>query len=504
MEAVTLRAWLAAASAAVFFSLALVSGSRRARHPLALHLGLMCAGLFAYNLAEVLSVVEGGATWVYLSDGASALTAVFTFELFVRLLGFRIPLRRARVAVAVYFGLVATLGFAPLVAPNLAEARDRAFPPAMLVGLVPLLATLGRLVWTRARTTTGVERARVQLAGAALVLGVGSVLSDLVAMVGFAAPRLSYAGLLLSSFVLAALALEARLLERAQATTLLNALVIALVAVGAQVLLVSAVGRRTELVTFGTLVVVLVTVGAIAPLVGQLSEQRARAAYLTTLGRMAQQMAHDLRNPLAAIKGAAQFLEEERRAGRSIDGHEAMLALIVERADRVERSIADYQRMGRVEPRFAPVDLAPLLADAAALAGSLGEHEARGEVAVDGALPLVTADADLLAFAFENLVRNACESMPKGGTVTLSARAEPQRERVRIEIADQGEGMSAETRERVLDGLYTTKDGGSGLGLGFARRVIEAHRGHLRIQSELGRGTRVEIELPLGNASPLG
>ncbi len=495
----TLRLWLAAASAAVFLALTLVAGRRRARHPLAIWVGLVCAGLFTYNLAELLSVLEGAATWVFVSDGAAALTAAFTFELFVRLLGFARPLSRARLVAAIYFPLVALLGFAPIVVPHVREARDRAFPIAMLLGLLPALIVLGRLVWVRTRRSWGVERARAQLAGATLILGVGSVLSDLAAMLGAPAPRLSYAGLLLASIVLTAWTLEARIFRGVRTTTLLNALVIALIAVGAQVLLVSTTYGRTEFVLFGTLVVVLVTIGAIAPLLGQLEEQRAKAAYLTTLGRLAEQMAHDLRNPLAAIKGAAQFLEEERARGHSLDPHGAMLDVIVERVDRIERSIADYQRMGRVEPMSRLTALGPLVADAAALAETLGAPGTKVEVSAADDVPSVMVDPDLFTFALENLVRNACEALPAGGTVSIrTERArEGDRELVRVAVADTGEGMDAETRERVLGGFYSTKTGGSGLGLTFVRRVVDAHHGRFRLVSALGKGTRVVLEIPV-------
>lgn len=495
----TLRVWLAALSAAVFLALALVSGGRRAKHPLALYLGLMCAGLFTYNLAEVLSVVEGADAWVFVSDGAAALTAVFTFELFVRFLGFAKRMSAGRLVAAIYFPLVALLGFAPLVAPSVRDARDRAFPIAMLVGLVPMLITLVMLVVARSRRSSGIERAQAQLAGGALLLGVGSVVSDLGSMAGLPTPRLSYGGLLIASFLLSALTLEARILRATRTTTLLNALVIALIAVGAQVLLVTSAFGRTETIVFGTLVVLLVTIGAVAPLLGQLSEQRAKAAYLATLGRLAQQMAHDLRNPLAAIKGAAQFLQEEKAQGRSIDAHGAMLDIIVERVDRMERGIADYQRMGRVEPALRPTDVGAIALEAAALSTSLGALETKLETSVADDLPLVPADPDLLAFAFENLVRNACEAMPKGGT--LGVRVEKVRdhhvERIRVTVSDTGEGMDARTRERVLEGFHSTKEGGSGLGLTFVRRVVEAHQGRCRVESELGHGTRVSLELPL-------
>ena len=109
-------------------------------------------------------------------------------------------------------------------------------------------------------------------------------------------------------------------------------------------------------------------------------------------------------------------------------------------------------------------------------------------------LPVVEADRDLLARAIENLLRNAIEAMPGGGTVTVStARAAVG---VRVEVRDSGPGMDAVTRERALEGFFTTKASGSGMGLAFASRVARAHGGTLSVSSRPGQGTAVEIGLP--------
>lgn len=213
-----------------------------------------------------------------------------------------------------------------------------------------------------------------------------------------------------------------------------------------------------------------------------------------TLGRFAQQMAHDVRNPLAAIHGAAQFLLEEQDQGRPLEPHREFIALILDRAERLERVIADYQRMGRVETQLSEEDVNELVREA------LASHRASGsdlkiELALADESPICSIDRDLFVHALENLVRNAAEAMEGDGT--LSAVTERRGRSVLIKISDDGPGMDPRSAERAFDAFYTTKAGGTGLGLAFVARVVEAHGGTARMDSRVGEGTTVELELPL-------
>jgi signal transduction histidine kinase len=398
--------------------------------------------------------------------------------------------------------VLAAAGLVPLALPELAWVHDSgAWSVGMLLGLGPASALIVSGIVRELRRHQGRERVRLQMLAGALFVGIGSVSTDLAAMAGLPVPRLSYAGLLLSSLLVAAIVLEARIIEGVRVATVVNALLVAMLAVVGQVVVLGWAGDRSALVFFGTVVVIALSVAALVPLLRSLAENRARTEHLVTLGRFAQQMAHDIRNPLAAIKGAAQFLEQERADGRSIDEQGEMLAIISERVDRIERFIADYQRMGRVEPVLSTVE-PNRVADAAlhAAAGvSKGHVEVVKAFAPDA--PTLLGDPDLLVFALENLVRNACEAMPEGGTLTVSTASAGERAGrpgVQIAVKDTGLGMDVRTRERALGGLYTTKASGSGLGLTFVRRVVEAHQGALSVASEEGRGTTVTLELPIG------
>jgi signal transduction histidine kinase len=98
------------------------------------------------------------------------------------------------------------------------------------------------------------------------------------------------------------------------------------------------------------------------------------------------------------------------------------------------------------------------------------------------------------------IVENALEAMPDGGTLSLGARALPEREMVAFEVVDTGRGIPEELREKIFEPFFTTKGGGTGLGLSIAQGVIQGHRGRIRIGSRPGGGTIVTVELPMGPA----
>ena len=221
----------------------------------------------------------------------------------------------------------------------------------------------------------------------------------------------------------------------------------------------------------------------------------------SALGRkFASQMAHDLKNPLASLKGALQFLEEERRRGRSLDDQHDFLGLMLEQVERLGRVADEYERIGRVEPVRRHVDVNQVVGRVVALEpfAAKGGISIVTDLAPD--LPPCDIDADLVARALENLVRNALEAMPDGGNLTVrtaAGRAGNVREgRVIVSVEDCGKGMDARQAERAFNEFYTTKATGSGLGLAFVKRVAEAHGGDASLKSRVGEGTVVEMRLP--------
>jgi signal transduction histidine kinase len=173
----------------------------------------------------------------------------------------------------------------------------------------------------------------------------------------------------------------------------------------------------------------------------------------------------------------------------------------LEQVERLDRVVGTYQRLARVEPLLKPVDLTRLVESVLSLQ-SFAQPSVLLVHELASGLPPCAGDEDLLANALENLVRNAFEAMPGGGTLTVRTRAEGAG--VVLSVEDTGEGMDARTRERAFDEFFTTKATGSGLGLAFVRRVLEAHGGSVSLTSGEGRGTIVRLHLPGASVPPAG
>lgn len=234
----------------------------------------------------------------------------------------------------------------------------------------------------------------------------------------------------------------------------------------------------------------------------QTEEQLRRQEQLSTLGLLAAELAHEIRNPLTVLQMLfhsldLRFPESDPRAGDV-----AVFAATLARMNRLVERVLDLARQS--EPRFVPVQINPLLTDLALLIRSkLRQHRIEFLTRLDPALPPVTADPAQLEQALLNLLLNAIEAMPDGGRLTLTTRTvrralHPEHPVwVALGVRDTGPGMAPAQRARAFRGLLeTTKPGGTGLGLAITGRVIEAHRGKILLASGPGRGTVITLLLP--------
>jgi signal transduction histidine kinase len=224
---------------------------------------------------------------------------------------------------------------------------------------------------------------------------------------------------------------------------------------------------------------------------GQLREQAA----LAKLGEMAAVIAHEVKNPLAGIRGAIQVF-----GGRMMqEGINAqILTEIVTRIDALDQMMKDLLLFARPpKPKRAPVDLIPLVRTTANL---LNEDPAlkQVDIEIDGAAPLVSADPDMLKVVFHNLLINGAHAMQGKGRIRVAV--EPIDTSCQIAFADGGPGIPPEIREKVFTPFFTTKTRGSGLGLPTVKRFVEAHDGQIAIECPPAGGTTVVIRLPLGTA----
>ena len=227
--------------------------------------------------------------------------------------------------------------------------------------------------------------------------------------------------------------------------------------------------------------------------------ERLRSGALAALGRMATEVAHELKNPLAGLRLYARHLEQ--RLGKSGDADGAGLAQkITSTVDHLAAVVQEITAFGRPpELHRVPTSLHALLDECVGFAQAKCETpniEVRR--AYDAACPTdAPLDARELRKAFLNLVINGLESLRDGGRLSVSTSYARETRTLTIVIEDTGHGMSEETLSRIFDLFFTTKPQGTGLGMALARSVIDLHGGELLVHSALGKGTRITIRLPL-------
>ena len=260
-----------------------------------------------------------------------------------------------------------------------------------------------------------------------------------------------------------------------------------------------------------TLVLVVSMAGALALLVyrGMIAPLRVglvqskdiieRQEKLASLGVLASGVAHEIRNPLTAIKMRLFSLKRSVPAvGENEDA-----AIISSEINRLERILKDFLLFARPsEPKLASVPAGRVLQDVSTLMKPQLERKAI-QLTVETPEPvLVHADAQQLRQVLINLVQNAAESIGRNGTVRLQlGRGEAEfegrsRPAAILAVNDTGKGIPPEVEKRLFDPFFTTKDKGTGLGLAMAATIVEKHGGLLRYETEVSRGTRFEVVLP--------
>jgi two-component system sensor histidine kinase HydH len=226
-----------------------------------------------------------------------------------------------------------------------------------------------------------------------------------------------------------------------------------------------------------------------------LEAQLHHAERLAALGEMTAGVAHEVRNPLGIISSTAELLRE--RLNR-YEPDNRLAQIIVEEANRLNAKISEFLDFARPrDPNLQPCELKKILDRSIELLNpeidrlhiSVNrDYQADGEVQA--------ADPGLLHQAFLNILLNAIQAMPEGGTLNVSVTSGPNGRGKEIQFQDTGDGIDPETLKKVFNPFYTTKEKGSGLGLPIVKSIIESHQGTIRITSEPGQGTSIIIQLP--------
>jgi two-component system nitrogen regulation sensor histidine kinase GlnL len=249
-------------------------------------------------------------------------------------------------------------------------------------------------------------------------------------------------------------------------------------------------------------------------------EQWRRRDRLASLGALAAGVAHEIRNPLAGIGASAQILARRLPAG---DARASFATLIVEEVARLDRIVESLLQFARpATPKLARQSLLPAMERAITL---MHEPAVRQKVSLvaDRAerVPEIYVDVDQILQVIVNVVKNAIQAMPEGGEIKVgmgvkrkrlversaigrrasdrleSARPIPEQEVVEIRVQDNGPGIPAATLARVFDPFFTTRAQGSGLGLSICQTIVREHGGVIAVESTVGQGTTVTIDLPV-------
>jgi two-component system sensor histidine kinase PilS (NtrC family) len=250
----------------------------------------------------------------------------------------------------------------------------------------------------------------------------------------------------------------------------------------------------------------------------EMERELRRSERLAAVGQLSASIAHEIRNPLAAISGSIQMLSGAGEGSAPAGESKRLMEIASREAERLNHLITDFLQFARPEPgNPQPVLVAGAVREVLDLFEAV--RPAGVKVAIETEAGLTArADPTQLAQVLWNLVLNASEAMPEGGALAISAtslqgRAPQERSSGRrnededkpqwaeIVVADEGVGIPPEERERVFDPFFTTKREGSGLGLAIVHRIVAEHGGSVRLESSLGSGTAIRLRFPWAEAA---
>jgi len=244
-------------------------------------------------------------------------------------------------------------------------------------------------------------------------------------------------------------------------------------------------------------------------MVGKLREERdlrerlRKAEHLAGIAQVSQSIAHEIRNPLNFISLSIDHLRESYPPADPADAapFDELCVNMKKEIQRVSHFAQSFLEFGRpIELKPRPTEVGPLVEGVLSLIGAKAERERVAIVRELAALPVLEIDPDFIRTCLYNLILNAFQAMPEGGTLTVrTVEADGQFE---LTVADTGTGIPREKLASVFDPFFTTKTGGLGLGLALIKRVVEDHGGRVAIASEEGRGSTVTLRLPLPAAVP--
>jgi signal transduction histidine kinase len=233
----------------------------------------------------------------------------------------------------------------------------------------------------------------------------------------------------------------------------------------------------------------------------KLEAAKIQAERLAMVGTMAAQVAHEVRNPLGSITLNLDLIQKEiarlAEGGHSPEEGSGLVADMREEVHRIQQVLEEYLQFARLpKPQLRPVQLNEFLAQKLDFMNGTFEHAGVKRLThFDPAVKTINADAGQLWQATLNLIRNSLDAMPEGGELTVGTWREGGQ--VRLRVTDTGKGMSEEQLKKVFAPFFTTKPGGTGLGLALVQQITAEHGGHLECESTQDKGSTFTIFLPV-------
>ncbi|HMS16621.1 MAG TPA: ATP-binding protein [Planctomycetota bacterium] len=220
-------------------------------------------------------------------------------------------------------------------------------------------------------------------------------------------------------------------------------------------------------------------------------------------GALAGGLAHEIKNPLSTMSISLQLLLEDLKADTAVPSSKVRprVEMLVGEVDRLQRIVSHFLTLAKdpdlILKRCNPNDLVEAMEEF--LAPEFKSRRIHVLTQLDSRVPDMLMDSDHFRQVLLNIIRNAMDAMPEGGTLTMQSRLHGNT--YVLEIIDTGHGILPELLERIFDGFFSTRPGGTGIGLALSRRIIENHGGTLRCESTEGQGSRFMIELPVPEVS---
>lgn len=230
--------------------------------------------------------------------------------------------------------------------------------------------------------------------------------------------------------------------------------------------------------------------------VQHLKKEIERSRRLASLGRLAAGIAHEIRNPLSSIKGFATYFRDRYRENPEDHTTATVMIQEVDRLNRVISQLLEFARPVDIRKRPAPIH-AVIQHGLKTIEKQAGTKGIKIETDLSSEIREVPLDPDRFNQVLLNLCLNAMEAMEEGGTLSIGLYPDRDSEKVKITVSDTGVGIAKEDLAHIFDPYFTTRQSGTGLGLAIVHKIIESHGGEVWVESEVGKGTRVAILLPM-------